>query len=198
MPIVVMLAGPNGAGKTTASAMLLRGPLQVSAFVNADIIAQGLAGRDTEQAAIQAGRIMLQRLDELGEERADFAFETTLASRTFANRITKWKDQDYIFCLLYLWLPKPEFSINRVRDRVRRGGHHVPDDTIRRRYRAGLRNFFELYRPMADVWRFYDNTYPAGPRLIAAGVRGVETIKDDATWRQVLQGVQDDPKEPGR
>jgi predicted ABC-type ATPase len=196
MPIVVMLGGPNGAGKTTASATLLQGPLRVSAFVNADIIAQGLAGVATEQAAIQAGHIMLERLDELGDAGADFAFETTLASRTFANRIAKWKDQGYFFCLLYLWLPNPESSINRVRDRVRRGGHHVPDDTIRRRYRGGLRNFFELYRPMADVWRFYDNTNPTGPRLIASGVRGVEMVQAGATWRQIVQEVQDDSKEP--
>src|SRR5436309_1193539 len=134
MPIVVMLAGPNGAGKTTASTRLLRAELRVTTFVNADIIAQGLAGRDAEQAAVQAGRIMLERLDELGDEGADFAFETTLASRTFVNRIAKLKDRGYIYCLLYLWLPKPEFSIDRVRDRVRRGGHFVPDETVRRRF----------------------------------------------------------------
>jgi predicted ABC-type ATPase len=164
--------------------------------VNADIIAQGLAGRDTEQAAWQAGRIMLKRLDELADEGADFAFETTLASRTFVNRIARLKERDYIFCLLYLWLPKAEHSIERVRDRVRRGGHFVPDDTIRRRFLGGMRNFFTLYRPMADVWRFYDNTNPTGPRLIASGVRDVETVRDHVTWRQVVQEVQNDPKEP--
>ncbi|HEX4591592.1 MAG TPA: zeta toxin family protein, partial [Gemmataceae bacterium] len=167
MPIVVILSGPNGAGKTTAAPTLLQGPFRVDAFVNADIIARGLGGMSPGETDFEAGRIMIERLDKLGEAGANFAFETTLASKTLLPRVTKLKDRGYIFALLYVWVPSPEDSIARVQDRVRRGGHFVPDREVRRRHGRGLRNFFQLYRPIADVWRFYDNADPTGPRLIA-------------------------------
>jgi predicted ABC-type ATPase len=162
MPNVVVLAGPNGAGKTTASAALLRDALQVSTFVNADIIAQGLSGLNPAGVDLEAGRIMVERIIELARRRVDFAFETTLANRKYAKRISEWKADGYRFHLIYLWLPSAEYAINRVKDRVRRGGHHVPDATVRRRYRSGLQNFFGIYRPLADTWRFIDNSEPAG------------------------------------
>jgi predicted ABC-type ATPase len=196
MPIVVMLSGPNGAGKTTASKTLLQGPLKVDAFVNADIIAQGLGMPDAEETAFRAGRIMMERLEELESTGASFAFETTLASKTFVGRIARLKSKDYFYALLYLWLPSWADSIKRVRDRVRRGGHHVPDDTVRRRYHGGLRNFFRLYRPLADVWRFYDNSAASGPRLIASGVRELEMVRDNEVWRRIIREVDNDPKKP--
>jgi predicted ABC-type ATPase len=135
---------------------------------------------------------MIQRPDELEEVRAKFAFETTLASKPFVRRVGRLKSKDYFFVLLYLWLPSPEESINRVQGRVRHGGHFVPADTIRRRYRGGLRNFFGLYRPLADVWRFYDNSSATGPRLIASEVRETELVRDKPTWRQICLEAQDD------
>ena len=131
---------------------------------------------------------MIQRLDELENAKMDFALETTLASKTFAARIARLRTRGYIFALLYLWLPNPEDSISRVRERVRRGGHHVPDEIIRRRHRRGLENFFRLYRPISDIWRFYDNTDPDGPRLVASGVRATEQILDPTMWRRVIGG----------
>jgi predicted ABC-type ATPase len=192
VPIVVVLSGPNGAGKTTASRILLRGPLAVDAFVNADIIAQGLGGSSSAAADVEAGRLMLRRLDELADAELNFAFETTLASRTFVDRLANLKARDYIFVLLFLWLPDPEDSISRVRDRVSRGGHHVPEDTIRRRHARGLQNFFGLYRPMADVWRFYDGRDRGGPRLIASGVGNTERVHDRFTWATIVEAVRRD------
>jgi predicted ABC-type ATPase len=154
--------------------------------VNADVIARGLSAFHPERAAIHAGRIMLDRLHELAAHRASFAFESTLASRTFAPWIAQLCVTGYEFALLYLWLPSPEHAIARVAERVRLGGHHVPEETVRRRYSGGLRNFFELYQPMATMWRFYENSQPSDPRLIAAGCGRIEkTIADQGVWNDV-------------
>lgn len=182
-PNVIMLAGPNGAGKTTSSRSLLAGALNVTTFVNADIIAQGLAGFDPESAAWEASRIMLERLDELAEKRQDFAFETTLAARSYARRITDWRSEGYCFQLYYFWLPSSELAIERVTLRVSRGGHHVPDDTVRRRYRQSLRNLFNLFIPLADAWQVFDNERRHSPRLVAYGCGNVvESIVRPEMW----------------
>jgi predicted ABC-type ATPase len=189
VPNVVLLAGPNGAGKTTASKLLLRDALQVTTFVNADLIAQGLSGLNPAEADFEAGRIMVERLLTLAERRADFALETTLASRSFARRVRDWKEFGYLFHLLFLWLPSAEFAIRRVQDRVRRGGHHVPDDRVRDRYAAGLRNFFSLYRPLADTWRVFDGSRPSGPHLVAFGTLDSQDVFDHDAWHQISAGV---------
>ena len=185
-PKVIVIAGPNGAGKTTAARRLLRGAMQVTEFVNADIIAQGLSAFEPENAAIDAGRIMLTRLKELADRRVSFAFETTLASRSFAPWISGLCRDGYDFFLFYNWVPNPEFSIARVALRVQAGGHHVPAHTIRRRYFGGIRNFFELYRPIATRWRCYNSSLES-PRIIAIGGRGYERVHDKQTWQQILQ-----------
>jgi predicted ABC-type ATPase len=189
MPLVVVIAGPNGAGKSTSAPALLRDALGITTFVNADEIARGLAGFAPEQAALSAGRVMLERIAELVAEGADFAFETTLASRHYARRIKEWKTPGYQFHLVFLWLPSAEVAINRVRDRVRRGGHHVPDHTVRNRYRVGLSNFFRLYRPLADTWRFFDNTAKTGPRLIAFGTLESQEVFDQSLWEQIQGAI---------
>jgi predicted ABC-type ATPase len=143
-PHVVVLAGPNGAGKSTAAPALLAGTLGLTDFVNADVIARGLSAFRPQDAALEAGRIMLERLRSLASLQASFAFETTLASRSFAPWIADLRRQNYVFHLVFLYLPGPEAAIARVAERVRSGGHDVPVETIRRRYTAGLRNFFHL------------------------------------------------------
>lgn len=143
-PHLIVLAGPNGAGKTTVSTDLLQGALGVHEFVNADTIARGLSEFKPEGAAIEAGRVMLRRLHHLTDQRLDVAFETTLASRRFAPWIRDLKTSGYDFHLFLISLPAPEVAIDRVRSRVQRGGHSVREDSIRRRFDAGLRNFFEL------------------------------------------------------
>jgi predicted ABC-type ATPase len=181
-----MIAGPNGAGKTTAAADILIGALAVQEFVNADIIAKGLSSFRPESVAFDAGRIMLQRLHHLTAEHANVAFETTLASRTFASWIKTLTPTGYQFRLFFLWLPSADMAVERVRERVREGGHHVPEDVIRRRYEAGLKNFFHIYCPIAASWRFYDNSHPEGRRLIASGARHQGTVAfDPDLWNNV-------------
>lgn len=152
-PSVVVLGGPNGAGKSTAAPALLQGALAVNEFVNADVIARGLSAFAPESAAIAAGRVMLGRLHELAAQRVTFAFETTLASRSFAPWLRSLRVSGYEVQLVFLWLPSADFAVERVAARVRAGGHNVPAETVRRRYHAGLRNFFSLYEPVASSWR---------------------------------------------
>lgn len=186
MSHVILLAGPNGAGKTTISKSLLQGAWEVHEFVNADIIAQGLSMFNPNAAAFQAGRLMLKRLRELAEEKKNFAFETTLASRSFAPWIKKLCAEDYKYHLVFVWSPSPEFCISRVKDRVSRGGHHVPDDVIRRRYHSGLKNFFNLYKPFAHSWDFIDNSKRNEDNLIASYKQNNEVIiKNVNLWKEL-------------
>src|SRR5258706_12840601 len=148
-PSLVVIAGPNGSGKSTAAPALLSGVLGVSEFVNADVIAQGLSAFNPERAAIAAGRIMLARIKELAAARESFAFETTLASRTFAPWITGLLANGYSFHLIFLWLPSPELAVELVVLRAHEVGHHVLYQVIRRRYTKGLHTFFSLYQSLA-------------------------------------------------
>lgn len=185
-PHVIIIAGPNGAGKSTTAPAVLKGALGVTEFVNADTIAAGLSAFNPERAAFQAGRVMLDRLQQLAESREDFAFETTLASKTFAYWLKSLKLMGYDFHLIYLWLPSPELATARVTERVKIGGHNVPEETIRRRYYAGLKNFFNLYCPLADSWFFYDNSQNSGPLLLASGVKQSGIYLNDAVmWEQI-------------
>ncbi|WP_165246314.1 AAA family ATPase [Paludisphaera soli] len=168
-PNVIVLAGPNGAGKSTLAPPLLRDALAVRHFVNADAIAAGLSAFAPETVAVQAGRIMLARLKDLAAARADFAFETTLATRSFATWLRTLIAAGYEFHLVFLSLPSAELAVARVAGRVSHGGHHVPEEVVRRRHAAGLRNLEELYRPLAASWRVYDNARPAGRRFLRGG-----------------------------
>lgn len=170
-PTIVVIGGPNGAGKTTVSRAVLADTLGITEFVNADTIAAGLSGFDPERAAFAAGRVMIERLRELADARTDFAFETTLASRTFAPWLSRLALRGHEVHLLYIWLRSPDLAIRRVRARVRKGGHAVPDDTIRRRYARSAANLFTLYLPLARTWRLYDNS-ERRPVLFAYGRRG--------------------------
>jgi predicted ABC-type ATPase len=184
-PSIVVLAGPNGAGKSTVAPALLHGALAVDEFVNADVIARGLSAFNPESAAIAAGRVMLARLRELAGQRVSFAFETTMANRTFAPWLRDLRASGYDVQLVFLWLPSADFAVERVADRVRAGGHNVPEETVRRRYRAGLRNFFNLYEPLASAWRLYDTSSP-DPRLVAEGLEAQPIrVYDEGVWRVV-------------
>lgn len=181
MPRVVVLAGINGAGKTTASRELLTSVLKIPTFVNADIIARGLNGLNPEGEAIRAGRIMLKQLDELAAAKEDFAFETTLAARTYASWLGDLRAGGYEVYLYYYWLHSPELAIQRIVQRVQSGGHFVPDATVRQRYARSVRNFFELYRQHTDLWEVFDNTF-GQRRLVAIGNAEDELIGDEETW----------------
>lgn len=185
-PSVIVLAGPNGAGKSTSAPSILREALGVDEFVNADVIARGLSGFDPGRAAMAAGRIMLARLRDLAGQRTSFAFETTLASRSFAPWIAGLIATGYQFQRVFLWLPSPDLAVARVAARVREGGHDVPEGTIRRRYEAGLRHFFGLYQPMATTWEVCDNSGAPATRLIAAGEGClVRRVADEPTWARI-------------
>jgi predicted ABC-type ATPase len=180
-PQVAVLGGINGAGKTTASQRILREALRIPLFTNADAIARGLNSFDPESEAIKAGRIMLEHLRELAAARRSFAFETTLAARTYARGLGELKRDGYAVHLFYFWLESPDLAIGRVAERVRAGGHHVPDETIRRRYSRSVRNFWELYRPVVTTWQVYDNSN-GGSRLIAFNNSYFDSVVDEARW----------------
>ena len=165
-PRIVILAGPNGAGKSTAAGKLLPGVLKVGEFVNADTIAQGLSAFTPERVAYEAGGIMLARLRELAANKADFAFETTLAARSYAPWLKALQADGYQVHLLFLWLPSAEMAVARVAERVRAGGHDVAEATIRRRYALGLANLRSLYLPLANSWQLVDNTRIGEPRPV--------------------------------
>ncbi|MBI2760162.1 MAG: zeta toxin family protein [Chloroflexi bacterium] len=190
-PVVVVIAGPNGAGKTTSARSLLPNELELPHFVNADTIAAGLSAFDPDSVAITAGRIMLARIHELARRRESFAFETTLASRTFAPLLKRLAEAGYRRELIFLWIADPELAIARVLQRTRLGGHAVPPEVVRRRYEAGRRNFFSLYRPLVTDWRLYDNSGER-PVLIAAGSQAIEVVEHDSIWRRIQcqAGVQ--------
>jgi len=186
-PTVVVLAGPNGAGKSTAAPELLQGELAVNEFVNADVIARGLSAFDPDRAAITAGRVMLARLDELARQRESFAFETTLASRSFAPWLRDLRASGYAVHLFFLWLSSPDLAVQRVAYRVRSGGHDVPADTIRRRYRAGVRNLFNLYQPIVTTWAVYDCS-GLKSQLIAEGLESAPLkVYDREVWAAIQQ-----------
>src|ERR1043165_3268288 len=134
MPNLYIIAGCNGAGKTTASLTILPEILDCREFVNADNIAAGISPFNVEGVAIEAGRIMLARIDELLNLGVDFAIETTLATRSYVSLVHRAKALGYNVSLIYIWLNSPELALQRVAVRVRKGGHNIPADVVQRRY----------------------------------------------------------------
>lgn len=158
LPRILIIAGPNGAGKTTFAQEFLPQEAGCPIFINADLIAAGLAPFAPETAALRAGRLMLEEMRRHFVARESFAFETTLAGRSYAAMIDQWRMAGYRIKLIFLSLQNSDEAIARVAERVRQGGHDVPEDTIRRRFHAGLTNFQNLYAPKVDAWVLYDNT----------------------------------------
>ncbi len=194
-PVVIVIGGPNGAGKSTCASRFLPHSFEVRQFVNADVIASGLAGFAPETVAIQAGRIMLDRLDDLAQQRQDFAFETTLSARTFIRFLRRLQQEGYRVQIFYVWLRNPQLAVQRVAARVRRGGHHVPAEVVERRYWRGLRNFLRAYRPLADSWVLCDNS--SGDLLVVArGERGqAPEVFDQAIYDEIQRGDIEERRE---
>jgi predicted ABC-type ATPase len=188
MPNVFVIGGCNGAGKTTASLAILPALLNCQEFVNADAIAAGLSPLNPDSVAVIAGRMMLQRMQDLRSLGVDFAFETTLAARSFAPFLRDCKQQGYRVTLLYFWLQNPELAIQRVALRVASGGHSIPEDTIRRRYDRGRRNLVELYLPLADTWMVFDNTQNPSELVARSLATGTQMIHNEAKWSQITAG----------
>ena len=157
-PTVYVIAGPNGAGKTTFANEFLPDFVHCREFLNADLIAAGLSPFAPETQNMRAGRLFLTRIKELTKVRENFGFETTLSGRGYVRLLTEMKRIGYRVVLFFLWLPDVDVAVARVKNRVRQGGHNIPEHVIRRRFKSGMRNLFHLYRPLADVWRLYDGS----------------------------------------
>ena len=186
MPNLYIIAGCNGAGKTTASFTILPEILNCKEFVNADGIAAGLSPFKPESVAFEAGRIMLQRINHLMKDKADFAFETTLATRSYASLVRTAKEIGFEVSLLYFWLVSPEFARQRVAKRVSKGGHDIPRDIIDRRYYRGVSNLINLYIPIVDNWIVIDNM-DTKPDIIARGSgEGEKVIINSELWSIIL------------
>jgi predicted ABC-type ATPase len=175
MPNLYIIAGCNGAGKTTASYTILPEMLNCKEFVNADSIAFGLSPFNQGEVAIEAGRIMLNRIDALLQSKEDFAIETTLASKSYVAFINKARDAGYKITLVYFWLSSPREAQQRVASRVKNGGHHIPDEIVQRRYYRGLYNLHRLYIPVCDFWIIVNND-TGKPELIVSGEFGQSQI----------------------
>lgn len=168
---IIIIAGPNGAGKTTFARAFLPAEAALPRFINADLIAAGLAPFAPETAALRAGRLMLEEIASCTRRGESFAFETTLSGLSYLRRIAHWQAQGYFVNLFFLSLPNVETAIERVASRVRQGGHDVPEPVIRRRFVTGLNNFHRHYRHAVDDWTLYDNS-GAQPRPLDMGDRG--------------------------
>jgi predicted ABC-type ATPase len=165
-PNVYIVAGPNGAGKSTFARLFLPEYADCREFVNADLIAAGLSPFHPEGLAIQAGRLMLERVETLARMRVDFGFETTLAGRGYTSLLKRLKDSGYRIHVFFLWLPSVEMALARVRERVLAGGHSVPEEVVRRRFSRGLANLFQLYTPLLDTWLIFENSEET-PNLVS-------------------------------
>ncbi|MBC6426436.1 MAG: zeta toxin family protein [Ekhidna sp.] len=154
-----IIAGCNGAGKTTASYTILPEIIECKEFVNADEIAKGLSPFQPEKVAFESGRIMINRINELLRENESFAFETTLSTRSYRNKILKAQKKGYSVTLLFFWLNNVELAKERVRIRVKEGGHNIPKKVIERRYFNGINNLFDIYLPIIDGALIFDNSY---------------------------------------
>ena len=186
MPNLYIIAGCNGAGKTTASYTVLPEIFGCQEFVNADNIAAGLSPFNPESVALEAGRIMLKRIYELLDEGFDFAFETTLATRSYVSFIKKAQQAGYEVTLVYFWLDAPETAYNRVATRVREGGHNIPIDVIKRRYYRGLKNLIELYTPICNKWIVMNNVGVVS-EIVAHGSHKLgEVIINSDIWKVIL------------
>lgn len=165
---IVIIAGPNGAGKTTFAREFLPREAGCPDFINVDLIAAGLSPFDPDRAALRAGRLMLQEIKRRVHAGESFAFETTLAGRNYARLIPRWRAAGYYIKLIFLSLPTADLAVGRVLARVAQGGHNVPEEVIRRRFDAGLRNFENLYRGLVNTWALYDNSGRTH-RLVVSG-----------------------------
>ena len=185
-----IISGCNGAGKTTASYTILPEILDCKEFVNADEIAKGLSPFNPNSMSLEAGKLMLRRINELLGRDESFAIETTLATRSYVNLVRQAHKRGYTVTLLFFWLRTPELALQRIAERVKNGGHDIPTPTARRRYVAGINNLFNLYAPEVDCWMIYDNS--VNPRIaVARDGKNVQTdILDNDLFTKIKENVK--------
>ena len=193
-----IISGCNGAGKTTASYSLLPEMLECSEFVNSDEFAKGLSPFNPEKAAIKASRFVIMKIRHLISRQMDFAVETTLATRTLLKTVKMAQSNGYTVTLLYFWLNTPELAIQRVKARVEAGGHNIPEETIRRRYRVGIQYFFNDYSPVCERWILADNSQipfrvaAEGSKLDTVSIRDEETYYKIRSYADYSEDEQDE------
>jgi predicted ABC-type ATPase len=183
-PNVYIIAGPNGVGKTTFAREFLPNYANCRIFINADLIAAGMSPFDPGRAAFRAGRLMLQEIEIQANLGVDFGFETTLSGKGHLQVVRGLKRRGYEVHIFYLWVPSPELTLARIKERVLRGGHDVPEAIVRRRFGRSLRNFWEQYRPLADRWILFDNS-GAAPKEVANSWRGKLRVVDEGLYNEL-------------
>lgn len=185
-----IISGCNGAGKTTASYTVLPEILDCREFVNADEIARGLSPFNPESVAIEAGKLMLQRIEDLLAKDETFSIETTLATKSYINLVRRAQAKGYSVRLLFFWLNSPELALQRVAERVSKGGHNIPEPIVRRRYVAGIKNLFQLFMNEVDYWTIYDNSeYPA-VQVASGGKDDEVNIIIESTYNRIVNYVK--------
>jgi predicted ABC-type ATPase len=184
-PVVYIIAGPNGAGKTTFAMKFLPGIADID-FINADLIAGGVSPLKPESVAMEAGRIFLARIRELMRQKKDFAFETTLSGKSYTALLSELRAAGYRITLIFLWLPSLDLAMKRVADRVRKGGHDIPKEAIRRRFHRGIRNLFQRYRDLCDFVVIYDNS-TTNPKSVASIVGGKTMVMRRDLYETILK-----------
>ncbi len=185
-PHLYIIAGPNGAGKTTFARKFLPQYVECLEFVNADFIAGGLSPFAPERAAIHAGRLMLEQIHSLAERRLDFGFETTFSGKTYVKLLESMKKEGYLTHIFFLWISNVELALERIKLRVRNGGHHIPEVTVRRRFGRSLPNFLHFYKPLGDSWTIFDNSGDI-PKMIAFEESGKIEILDPDLYSVLLR-----------
>lgn len=193
MPNLYIISGSNGSGKTTASHTILPEMLKCEEFINADEIARDLSPFNPEKVAIEAGRIMLSKIARMINGQEDFAFETTLSTKSYVNTIQKAKENGFYITLIFFWLDSEELAIERVHTRVKEGGHNIPENIIKRRYISGIRNLFKLYLPICDYWIMFNNSTPIIKLIAEGNYENVLKIINNSIFSK-MKNISDDKK----
>ncbi|TSJ80901.1 MAG: zeta toxin family protein [Candidatus Cardinium sp.] len=182
-----IISGPNGAGKTTASFTILPDILDCKEFVNANQIAFGLSPFDPDKVSMQAGKLMIARINELMEKEVNFALETTLASRSYVSFIKRAKNKDYVISLYYFWLSSVDIAKERVQKRIANGGYNIPVETIERRYNRSIVNLVTLYLPICDNWIILNSQNSNSEVIAYKKMAKKEQILNKDAWESILK-----------
>jgi predicted ABC-type ATPase len=185
-PKLFVIAGPNGSGKTTFAEKFLPYYVDCFEFINADLIAKGLSPFLPAKVAIKAGKILLEQIADCSRRKVNFAFETTLSGKSYLNLFRQAKKHGYELHLFFLWLPTVQLALARIADRVRKGGHDIPERDVRRRFARGVKNLFHVYQPLFATWSVFDNS-TSEPELVFTAGHGTMAIKNKSNYSKIIK-----------